>query len=208
MMSFLVSGGIAVLCYLAAAAGLGRLLLNGVSCTDHPRNGMKLLGIVGLLFHSHVLVVLVLEQWISLSFFHALSITSWMLILLLELAWLMRPVGNLGVVIFPVAALMVALQILNPEAIQRSASSSLDTHILLSMLAYSLLTVAAIQAILLASQERHLRNKQPGGFMRALPPMVEMEHLMFQLIRAGLLMLTLAIFSAYPLIENLIEQQR
>ncbi len=207
-MSFTITGTVAILLYLVAATGLGRLLTQGISCHDHPRNGLKLLGGLGFLFHTHVLFLLVVEQWVNLGFFHALSITSWLLVLMLEITWLFRPAGNLGVIIFPVAAAMVALQLMNPEAVQHTASIALDTHILLSMVSYSLLGVAALQAILLAIQERHLRNKQPGGFIRALPPMVEVEHLMFQLIRAGLLLLTLALFSAIPLVEDMVEQQR
>ena len=207
-MSFITSGTVASLLYLIAAIGLGRLLAQGISCFNHPRNGLKLIGATGLLFHTHLLFVLVVEQWVNLGFFHALSITSWLLVLLLELTWLFRPVGNLGIIIFPVATVMVLLQIINPEAIRHTASTALDTHILLSMLAYSLLGVAALQAILLAVQEQHLRNKQPGGFIRALPPMIEVEHLMFQLIRAGLVMLTFALLSAIPLVEDMVAQQR
>ncbi len=207
-MSYTLTGTIASLLYLIAAIGLGRLLAQGVSCFDHPRNEMKMVGAAGLLLHTHVLYALVVEQWVSLGFFHALSITGWLLVLLLQVTWIFRPVGNLGVVIFPVSAVTVVLQMLNPESIQQTASSSLDTHILLSMVAYSLLAVAALQAILLAVQEQHLRNKQPGGFIRALPPMLEVEHLMFQLVRAGMLVLTMALFSAIPLVEDIVVQQR
>ncbi len=207
-MSYTFTGSIAIILYLVAAAGLGRLLMQGVSCFDHPRNGLKLTGAIGLLFHTHVLYALVVEQWVTLGFFHALSITGWLLVLLLELTWLLRPVGNLGIIIFPITAITVLLQVLYPESIQKGASTALDSHILLAMVAYSLLAVAALQAILLAVQERHLRNKQPGGFIRALPPMLEVEHLMFQLVRAGLLGLTLAIISAIPLVDDIIAQQR
>lgn len=207
-MSYTLSGSIAIVLYLVAAAGLGRLLTQGVSCFDHPRNELKLIGAVGLLLHTHVLYALVVEQWVTLGFFHALSITGWLLVLLLELTWLLRPIGNLGIIIFPIAAVTLLLQMANPESTRLTASSELDSHILLSMVAYSLLAVAALQAILLAVQERHLRNKQPGGFIRALPPMMEVEHLMFQLVRAGLLVLTLALFSAIPLVEDIVAQQR
>lgn len=207
-MSYTLSGSIAILLYLAAAFGLGRLLAQGISCADNPRTPLKLLGAGGLLFHTHQLYALVVEQWVSLGFFHALSIAGWLLVLLLEATWIKRPVGNLGIIIFPITAITVLLQMLNPESIQIDASSTLDTHILLSMVAYSLLAIAALQGILLAVQEQHLRNKQPGGFIRALPPMLEVEHLMFQLVRAGLLVLTLALFSAIPLVEDIVDQQR
>ena len=207
-MSYTISGSIAIVLYLLAAAGLARLLARGISCFDHPRNELKLITAAAMLLHTHLLFTLVVQQWVNLGFFHALSITSWLLMLLMGGTWLLRPVGNLGIIIFPIAAVTVLLQMMNPESIHQTASSTLDTHILLSMVAYSLLAVAALQATLLAIQEKHLRNKQPGGFIRALPPMMEVEHLMFQLVRAGLLVLTLALFSAIPLVEDIIAQQR
>ena len=53
---------------------------------------------------------------------------------------------------------------------------------LTSMLAYSLLTLASAQAILLAVQDNHLRRHHPGGFIRALPPLQTMESLLFEMI--------------------------
>ncbi|HIJ22716.1 MAG: cytochrome c biogenesis protein CcsA [Gammaproteobacteria bacterium] len=207
-MSYSVSGSIAILLYLIAAVGLGRLLAQGISCFDHPRNGFKLLGAVGVVLHTYVLYTLVVEQWVNLGFFHALSVTGWLLVLLFESTWIFRPVGNLGIIIFPVSSVALLLQILYPEPSLKTASSELDIHILLSMVAYSLLAVAALQAVLLAVQEKHLRNKQPGGIIRALPPMQEVEHLMFQLVRAGLVVLTLALLSAVPLVEDIVAQKR
>jgi ABC-type uncharacterized transport system permease subunit len=48
---------------------------------------------------------------------------------------------------------------------------------------------------MLSIQERQLRHKQPGGFMRTLPPMQTMEQLMFQLITLGFALLTLTVIS-------------
>ena len=206
--NFITSGVIASILYLTAAVGLGQLLRKGVSCFDNPRTWIKIVGAAGLIFHGYVIYVLVIEQWVNLGFFHALSIAGWLLVLLLEMTWLLRHVGNLGIIIFPIAAATVIMQSLNPDATIQSASSELDTHIFISMLAYSLLGVAAIQAMLLAVQERHLRNKKPGGFIRALPPMNEVENLMFQLIRGGVIVLGLALISAIPLVDNILEQQR
>lgn len=49
-------------------------------------------------------------------------------------------------------------------------------HILSSIIAFSLLTIAALQAILLAIQEQRLR------LIRHLPPLQTMESLLFQMI--------------------------
>ncbi|MBT3471636.1 MAG: cytochrome C biogenesis protein, partial [Gammaproteobacteria bacterium] len=111
-MSYTISGSIAIVLYLLAAAGLARLLARGISCFDHPRNELKLITAAAMLLHTHLLFTLVVQQWVNLGFFHALSITSWLLVLLMGGTWLLRPVGNLGIIIFPIAAVTVLLQMM------------------------------------------------------------------------------------------------
>ncbi len=207
-MEFLLPGFAAIALYLSSAIGLGRLLKQGISCNLNRRILFRVTGTTGLLLHGIVLWMLVVQQWVNLGFFHSLSFASWLLVLLLQLAWLIRPVGNLGVVIFPIAAVTLALQLFNADApvVSHTPSVFLDSHILLSMLAYNLLGIAALQAILLAVQEWHFRHKHPGGFMRALPPMAEVEQLMFQVIRIGLLLLTLSLLSGFLFFEDLFAQ--
>ena len=74
------------------------------------------------------------------------------------------------------------------------------------MLAYSLLTLAAVQAILLAIQDHHLRSRHPGGFVRGLPPLQTMESLLFEMIAAGFVLLTLALVSGFAFLENMFAQ--
>jgi ABC-type uncharacterized transport system permease subunit len=79
-------------------------------------------------------------------------------------------------------------------------------HILISVISYSLLTLAALQAILLAIQNQQLRNRHPGGFVRAMPPLETMECLLFRLIGIGFLLLSISLLSAVPYTQNLVEQ--
>ena len=55
-------------------------------------------------------------------------------------------------------------------------------------------------------QDNHLRNKRPGGFIRALPPMQTMESLLFQLIGLGLAILTLSLVSGVFYLEDMFAQ--
>jgi ABC-type uncharacterized transport system permease subunit len=90
------------------------------------------------------------------------------------LASFQEPVENLGIPVFPVAALSIGMMLLFPAKehliTRESVSWQLDVHILISLLAYSILGLAVLQALLLAIQDRHLHNRQPGGFIRSLPP--------------------------------------
>ena len=111
---------------------------------------------------------------------------------MLLLAAVKQPVENLGIPLLPVAAATLALATWNPA--QQSAVTAgtwqLDLHILFSVLAYSLFALAAVQAVLLAIQEHHLRNRHPGGYIRALPPLQVMERLLFQMIGTGFVLLS------------------
>ncbi len=100
-----------------------------------------------------------------------------MIALLILLTSINQPIENLAIAALPLAALGIILQqVLSADTHNLVAinSTSVQIHILLSILSYSLLSIAAVQAILLAIQDRHLRGRQPGGFIRALPPLETM----------------------------------
>ena len=87
-----------------------------------------------------------------------------------------------------------------------SVSAGMEVHILTSILAYSLLNIAAVQAILLAIQDWQLHDHRSGRFIRSLPPLQTMESLLFQMIGAGLVLLTISLISGVMYIHDLFEQ--
>ncbi len=82
----------------------------------------------------------------------------------------------------------------------------LRAHVISSTLAYSVLSMAAVQAILLAVQDRHLRKHHPGGFIRALPPLQTMEGLMFEMIIIGFVLLTISLISGFIFLDDMFAQ--
>ena len=87
-----------------------------------------------------------------------------------------------------------------------SEAKELRLHILISILAYSVLSIAAIQAILLAIQNKYLRNKHPGGFIRSFPPMETMESLLFKMIGVGFVLQSISLVTGMLYLENMFEQ--
>ncbi|MDF1527567.1 MAG: cytochrome c biogenesis protein CcsA, partial [Sedimenticola sp.] len=83
---------------------------------------------------------------------------------------------------------------------------TLRIHVIISLLAYSLLAMASVQAILLAIQDYQLRHRHPGGFIRALPPLQTMEALLFEMIGLGFGLLSVALLSGFIFLENLFTQ--
>ncbi len=204
----------AILFYLGATATIALRLfrpagLGGEGGWLPPRDLGLSLGFAGLILHSWLLWDSIFSHAaLNLGFFNALALTAWTVVTLLLVSSLTKPVENLGLILLPVAALTVGLEARFGEiAFMGPATSwALKIHVLLSMLAYSLLTLAAVQAILLAVQDHHLRNRQPRGFVRGLPPLQTMESLLFEMIGAGFVLLTLALLSGFAFLEDMFAQ--
>jgi ABC-type uncharacterized transport system permease subunit len=161
---------------------------------------------IALLIHSHLLYQGIFNvQGLNLGIFNAFSLVSWLIVLMLIMTAIRKPIENLGIVLFPLAAVAILLEINLPS--ERIISSGgpwqLRAHIMFSFLAYSLFTIAMVQAIILYIQDKHLRNHQPGGFIRSLPPLQSMEYLLFQIITVGYLLLTIGLLTGGLFLEDI-----
>lgn len=138
----------------------------------------------------------------------ALSLFAWQAALLLWLFSLRQPVAALGLAVYPVAAACVVADALLPRGNPATAALAwpIQTHILLSLLAYGLLTLGAVQALALAIQHRQLHDRRPRGPVAALPALQTMETLLFRLLAAGFFLLSLAILSGVLFVEDLFAQ--
>jgi len=102
---------------------------------------------------------------------------------------------------------MVSSSLSNDTAITKSALGiPIITHILLSVLAHSLLAIATLQALLLSYQYKKLKTRHPKGLIGILPPLQTMETLMFELVWAGFALLTLSILSGLIYLDNIFAQ--
>jgi ABC-type uncharacterized transport system permease subunit len=199
----------AIIFYLAAAGLIGLRLFRKTEGWTPPRPLMLGLMSAGLFLHSWLLWDSIFSHaGLNLGFYNALALTSWTIITLLLVSSLTKPVENLGLVLLPAAALSLAFEaaFVDVGFMRPNADWPLKIHVLLSMLAYSLLTLAAVQAVLLAVQDHHLRSRHPGGFVRTLPPLQTMESLLFEMITAGFVLLTLALLSGFAFLENMLAQ--
>ena len=200
---------VAITCYLVAAGLIGWRLVDADNPRLPPRHLALGLVLLGALLHAWILYDGIFSQpGINLAFFNALVLTSWTVIALFLISSLTKPVENLGLVLLPVAALTIVLEssFPSPDFMRHAVGWDIKIHVLISMLAYSLLTLASVQAILLAIQDHHLRRRPRPGFMRALPPLQTMESLLFEMIGAGFILLTLALVSGYAFLEDMFAQ--
>jgi ABC-type uncharacterized transport system permease subunit len=199
---------VTILLYLLAAGLLVKRLAAGIEARGSTRLAALTSGLIAAVLHAvTVYRGVMLTEGLNFSFFLALSFTSWVVSSLILFSAVRQPMENLGIAVFPFAALSLLLQgYQGGQEVLIDATPGLEAHILISVVAYSLLTLAALQAILLAIQNQQLRNRHPGGFIRALPPLETMECMLFRLIGIGFLLLSISLVSAIPYIRNIVEQ--
>lgn len=170
---------------------------------------LGLLVLLALVFHGQALFLqLRSTEGLDLEFFKAASLIAHAVILLTLLATLRMPVENLLLLLLPMGLATALLAQFVPqgtvEPIQEAPG--LLVHILLSILAYGLLTIAAFQALLLAFQDHRLRSRQPSGWIRSFPPLQTMESLLFGFLWVGWGLLSLSLISGWLFLDNLFTQ--
>lgn len=194
---------LALLAYgLAAAALVLRLAREQGPALDRP------LGVLAVLLHFLV-VALSAEQagGVDLRFFSALSLVGMGVAAVYRIAGLARPIEALGVVVYPIAALTLGLQmLLSGPPVPRPAEWQILLHATLALTAFSVLAHAALVAVALALQERALRRRRLGGWILRLPPLTLTEQLLFRLIAIGFALLTLALLSGALFVSDLLGQ--
>lgn len=91
---------------------------------------------------------------------------------------------------------VIALLIFPPGHLIDTADPKALFHILLAVLTFSILTLAGIQALALACQEKLLRQKTVPAFFGFFPPLQTMEVFLFRTIAIGFVLLTLLILTS------------
>lgn len=168
-----------------------------------------LIGFVAIIAHALMLQRhIATDHGLNFGFSNMISLATWFVAGLLLLSSLRKPIENLGIMILPLAALSLTIQVTLPTVhlLSPHEGRGLGVHILFSILAYSLLGMAAVQAVLLSIQERHLHNRHPGGVIRALPPMETMETLLFQMLIVGFVLQTMSLISGFVYLEDMFAQ--
>lgn len=168
------------------------------------------IGLAALVLHGFSLYnSMISPMGINLGFYNAISLISAFIALLTIIATWRYPVEIMAVIFLPIAAIAMVFDISNDSShlIPPGSSPALIFHILTSIIAYSILALAALQAVLLSIQNRFLHAHQPGGFIKLMPPLRNMEVLLFEVIVVGFVALTVSLGSGLLFLENMFAQQ-
>lgn len=199
-----LSGLIAVIFYSLGSFYQSRSLASG----REQRRKVLACGIVAVVTHLlNVYWLIFTPEGLDFGFFKMATLFSWTIAVIVLLSSLRKPLENLFLALFPLAVVSIILSVsLSSDYTPQSTWSGGEvTHILLAVVATSIITIAAVQAVFLAYQNHQLKHHHLG-FVRRMPPLQTMESLLFQILWIGLLMLSAVIVSGFIFMDDMFAQ--
>ena len=198
-------------CYLSATVLIASYIRanNTQSGNTRPLKLASVFANIGVITHLfYAYHISFINNALNFSAHSMLVFISGVLVLIYSLISFVMPIRRLGVLIFPfvILSLLFTLVWNNTPNLITNISIYLTAHILASILAYSLLTIATIQGLLYLYQERQLKQRTTPAMLMALPPLQTMEQLLFRLVGIGFALLTLTLFSGVIFSQEIFDR--
>ena len=191
--------------FLYFANGLrARTRVRDLNQASKPETLSTTLGLVACLGHGFLLKTSLFQgDAVSLGLLPMLSVTAFAMALVIALNQLRRPMNHLAQVVFPLAGLTLMIQTVYPGQgpMRVEVAPALTLHITLSILAYSLLALGALQALYLTWHDQRMKQKQSGASL--FLPIQTLDTLLFESIWIGLIALTLSIGTGFLFMDSL-----
>jgi len=129
------------------------------------------------------------------------------------------PLDGLRLLVLPLACVASVMPLVfgGVHVLSYSAAPMFKLHFLIANIAYGLFAIAALHAILMLMVEkrlqnmrgtatRHTSNSWVSSWLDTLPPLLTLEKLLFRLISAGFVLLTLTLISGVAFNEQLVDK--
>jgi ABC-type uncharacterized transport system permease subunit len=192
--------------YAAIAAGLFRGLSQKSAEPRVSPTHLRIAVAVPLALHTFLLYRSVFadnEMYFGVG--NSISVIIWLTVLIYWVGGFFYRLEGLQVFLISAAAVLVWLPLALPSVrpLVHTHLPAFRLHLLISLLAYSLFTIASLQALTMAVLERRLHGGQLPPYLQSLPPLLTMERLLFRIIWLGFLLLTLTLGSGMLFSEEL-----
>jgi ABC-type uncharacterized transport system permease subunit len=196
------------LCYAGLAVFLWRGALTPVAAQSvSPRSSAAHAAlVVPLALHALLLARSVFSaDSFYLGVGNAVSVIIWLTVLIYWIGSFFYRLEGLQVLVVPAAAILSLLPLALPavQPLTNTHLAAFKVHLVISLLAYSLFTIASLHVLMMAVMERRLHQGNLPQFMQGLPPLLTMERILFQIIFAGFVLLTLTLGSGILFSEEL-----
>jgi ABC-type uncharacterized transport system permease subunit len=175
---------------------------------------------VALVVHGVLLHTTIFPQnAMVFGFAFALSAMFWLGAGIYWIESFFFPLDGLRLLVLPLACLASLMPLVfgGVRVLPYSAAPMFKLHFLIANIAYGLFAIAALHAILMLMVEKRLQNMRGvaarhtsngwlSGWLDTLPPLLTLEKLLFRLIAAGFVLLTLTLVSGIAFNEQLVDR--
>jgi ABC-type uncharacterized transport system permease subunit len=135
----------------------------------------------------------------------AVSLMLWLAVCFYWIETCFARLDGLHAMVLPAGVVGSILPLVFPgqHVLANAGSPAFRAHFIVAMLAYSLFTLAALHATLMAVAERQLHSGRLSRSIASLPPLLTMEALLFRLVSIAFVLLTLTLVSGIAFSEAL-----
>ena len=161
--------------------------------------------LVPLSLHGWLLYTGVFHEQVRFGFAQALSVMMFLGVAVYWAESLFYDVEGMQPLVLPLAALASPLPAIFPglaSSVAHADTAEFKLHLTLAMIAYGLFVIALLHATLMALAERQLHRKGTVAFPN-LPPLLTLETLLFRMIGAAFVFLTLTLVTGIAFSETL-----
>ncbi|MDP3517199.1 MAG: cytochrome c biogenesis protein CcsA [Pseudohongiella sp.] len=203
MSSTTLTGIIALLLYVGTLA-LQRRSINLGTARSSTRTGTLLTGFLGVTAHFFSAGSLIYrDEAYHFGITEVSTLIFASITLLTLLSNLRRPAGSLILAALPLAMLSILFSIsVQSTYPPQHIASGIAAHVILSIIAYSLFSLAALQSLFLAFQNHQLKHHHVVRVMRLFPPLQDMERLLFELLWAAQILLSMAVVAGFVYVSD------
>ncbi len=162
-----------------------------------------------LLVHGlFLLCILLRNEGVQLGLVNVLCLIGWLTASMTVFSSVYRPTISLSLLAFPLAMLSILAAQIFPSKASPLVDMELTilSHILLSLLAFSILTIAAGQAVFIAALDYRLHHHLTRSWHLTFPPLQTLEKSLFEIISLGFLFLSLSILSGLLFLDDMFVQ--
>jgi len=198
---------LAAVFYIVAAG----LLYQSIRTQSSGRRSLSLtFAVVGALIHGGVQV----NNWfggapLDVSLPHLMSLCALVIILvLISSMFTHNTLYDAGLVALPIAAGVLLLEWVLPHGVipLKDVSTGIAVHLVSSVLAFGVLSIAGVYALFVAIIDHFLRRHHLNPLVRTLPALEVLESLLFKLISVGFVLLTVSLISGMLFITDIFAQ--
>ena len=198
---------ITLACYLSAVILLYTAVVQGSS---QKRTFAAILTFAGVLLHAWAQS----EHWLQtvapeISLLNVMSLCALVTVAIpLGTLPLRKNLFDASLVVLPLAVLTVIAEIVldAPSLKMTQDSVAITVHIISSVVAFGILSIAGVYALFAAIIDHFLRHHNLNPLIKTLPALEVLESLLFKLITTGLVLLSVSLVSGLLFINDIFAQ--